>query len=107
MQNEYKSPSAGTVSKLYVQEGSTVETASPMAYLKDRGQEERVDQMLSQPRKGADPGHVRPSRWLEALRCAFQARPGVDCVLEPVLEAVSRSGLHWANGFDDLVHGNC
>ena len=33
MQNEYKSPSAGTVSKLYVQEGSTVETASPMVEL--------------------------------------------------------------------------
>ena len=33
MQNEYKSPSAGTVAKLYVQEGSTVETASPMVEL--------------------------------------------------------------------------
>ncbi len=34
MQNEYKSPSAGTIAKLYVGEGSTVETASPMVELK-------------------------------------------------------------------------
>ncbi len=33
MQNEYKSPSAGTVAKLHVQEGSTVEIASPMVEL--------------------------------------------------------------------------
>ncbi len=34
MQNEYKSPAAGKVIKLYVGEGSTVETASPMVELK-------------------------------------------------------------------------
>jgi biotin carboxyl carrier protein len=34
MQNEYKSPSEGVVTKLYVGEGSTVETASAMAELK-------------------------------------------------------------------------
>ncbi len=33
MQNEYKSPAAGKVAKLHVQEGSTVETASPMVEL--------------------------------------------------------------------------
>ncbi len=33
MQNEYKSPSAGTVAKLFVSEGSTVETATPMVEL--------------------------------------------------------------------------
>lgn len=30
MQNEYKSPAAGTVTKLFVQEGAAVETAAPM-----------------------------------------------------------------------------
>ncbi|HJU83705.1 MAG TPA: biotin/lipoyl-containing protein [Holophagaceae bacterium] len=34
MQNEYKSPAAGTVAKLHVGEGSTVETATPMVDLK-------------------------------------------------------------------------
>ena len=33
MQNEYKSPSAGVVTKLHVNEGSTVETATPMVDL--------------------------------------------------------------------------
>ncbi len=33
MQNEYKSPAAGRVARLHVQEGSTVETASPMVEL--------------------------------------------------------------------------
>ncbi len=33
MQNEYKSPAAGKVAQLHVQEGSTVETASPMVEL--------------------------------------------------------------------------
>jgi pyruvate carboxylase subunit B len=34
MQNEYKSPSQGTITKLHVSEGSTVETAAPMVELK-------------------------------------------------------------------------
>ncbi len=34
MQNEYKSPASGSVSKVHVGEGSTVETASPMLELK-------------------------------------------------------------------------
>jgi biotin carboxyl carrier protein len=34
MQNEYKSPAAGSIAKLHVGEGSTVETATPMIELK-------------------------------------------------------------------------